>query len=227
MMHYVYVILNVVNYKVYVGQTYKPLNRWSSHKSEVKNGRLRFPIHKAMAKYEIENFQFSIVEVCETSEQVDLAEAYWIEQFDSRNSEMGYNLAVGGNVNRGWHHTEENKRKISAANLGKIMPPLSEERKQKISQQMMGRKITWADKISNTQRGKTFSEEHKKRLSEVRTGKYQGENSNQAKLTWDIVNKIRQDHATGSFSQRQLSKRYSVTQANIWNIVNNKTWIKK
>jgi len=248
---YIYSILNTVNYKVYIGQTGVPKNRWSAHKCEAKSKRLHYPIHRAIRKYGVDSFQFSIIEICDDNE-VDELEKFWIKEFDSRNSDMGYNLAVGGNVSSGWHHTEESKRKISESNMGKEMPSHTEEWKRYMSEIMTGRVITeeWKQKLSDSNKGKLRSNETRQRISEVKEGtthseetkqkmskakigkkkseemkkKISGENHYFSKLTWEIVREIRREYSSGKFTYAELAEKYNVDPSNIYYIVKNKSW---
>jgi hypothetical protein len=51
-----------------------------------------------------------------------------------------------------------------------------------------------------------------------------GERSHTAKLTWELVGKIRRLYSTGKYTQQQLADRFSVVISTISNIVNNKAW---
>lgn len=238
-MYYIYLIFNLINYKVYVGQTKDPKNRWSSHKTEVKYNRLRFPIHKALKKYGIENFQYNIVEVCENQNEIDDAEIKWIQELDSRNADMGYNLAIGGNVNRGWHHSEESKKKISKGNIGKTCPTHTDEWKQNMSNIMAGRIINdeWRKKLSKSNKGKIISEETKQKMSTSAMGRqasnktklkmsisHSGDKCHLSKLNWEDVNRIRNDYESKFLSIVQLAKIYDVSYQNIYSIIKYKTW---
>lgn len=150
-MFYIYTITNSINYKVYVGQTTVPKKRWASHKCEAKSDRAYLPIHRAIKKYGEKNFQFDLISAYQSQQEVDDTEVYWISFFDSQNNKSGYNLAVGGNSNSGWHHTEESKRKISESNMGKKMPPHTDDWRENMSIAMTGRKIKWSQKISEAQ----------------------------------------------------------------------------
>lgn len=245
-MYYVYTITNLVNYKIYVGQTTVPKNRWAAHKCESYSNRIRYPIHRAMKKYGIDKFHFSLIEVCDTPDQVDKAEIYWIKQFDSTNSASGYNLAIGGNVNRGWHHSELTKKKISESNTGVFHPKHTEEWKNQSSIRLTGRNVSkeTRQKMSSAQKGKSrwtdeqkaqmsidrkgilVSQETKNKMSASRKGKYTGENNSHSKLTWLSVTEIRIIYALGSISMANLAKKYKVSSVLISKIVNNKIWIK-
>lgn len=243
-LHFVYVITNTINYKVYVGQTIDPYNRWSAHRCQAKREVLQYAIYKAIRKYGIDSFQFCLIEICKSQSEADLSEIYWIDKFDSRNNESGYNLAVGGNVNTGWHHTEESKRKISQSQKGKIVV-ISEETKNKISAANMGHSVSdeTRKKISKGNKGISRTEETKILLSKIKTGTKLSEDTknkmsisqsnrqklsdgvcNLSKLTPNLVKQIRQEWSEKLLSQRKLAERYNVDRMTIWRIVNYKIW---
>ena len=85
----IYKIENNINHKVYIGQSRNIERRWQRHK--IADGD--YTIHKALQKYGIENFTFSILEECDVND-LDEREIYWIEYFDSYHK--GYNQTMGG-----------------------------------------------------------------------------------------------------------------------------------
>ena len=91
----IYKIENLINGKVYIGQSSNILKRWSTHKSfanSLVNSR-NTHLYNAIKKYGIENFSFEIIE--ETSiEDLNKREIYWIKYYNSY--EKGYNLTIGG-----------------------------------------------------------------------------------------------------------------------------------
>jgi len=71
--------------------------RWSQHVTQsrsTKNGRWHFP--NAIRKYGPQAFSHEVLEVCCDLSVANLAEECWIELFDTRNPEKGFNLAKGG-----------------------------------------------------------------------------------------------------------------------------------
>jgi group I intron endonuclease len=243
-MFYIYTILNVQNYKIYVGQTQNIKARWSAHKCEANADRLHYPLYRALRKYGFDNFQISMVEIAATSEEADLAEQKWIQKLKSRDPQMGYNLTSGGAVPRGWHHSEESKRKISESQKGKIVI-VSNETKVKMSISQMGHPVSLdtRQKISEANIGKTHTEMTRKKISEFQTGKKRSDEiktnmskaqikrqqsntiiSNLAKLTPDLVIQIQKEWQEGLMSQRKLGKKYGVHRMTIWRIVNDKIW---
>ena len=107
-MYYLYLITNGKNGKVYVGQTINPNKRWNDHKRLALKKPLQY-IHRAMAKYGIEDFTYEVIAVCKTQEDANETETTLIKQYDSRNKKKGYNLASGGSNGT---HTEDSIKKM-------------------------------------------------------------------------------------------------------------------
>ena len=132
----IYKITNILNNKVYIGQTVRPLNiRWSSHKhscfkSDRPNDK-NFRLYIAIRQDGIENFKIESIEELDTRDVkvLDEREKYWIKQYDSTNPEVGYNVDEGGHVIS--DKCRETKR------LMQIGVPLSESTKQKIREANM------------------------------------------------------------------------------------------
>lgn len=89
----IYKITNLVNGKVYVGQSTNIPTRWRRHRAEVNNPNNDYPLYRAMRKYGLENFSFEIIEEC-SKELLDSRERYWIKTLDSYYN--GYNQTSGG-----------------------------------------------------------------------------------------------------------------------------------
>lgn len=89
----IYKIQNLIDGKIYIGQSVHIQARFNQHKSEAKNGNTR-PLYNAIRKYGIENFSFEIIEEC-PKEKLNEREVYWIKKYNSFNN--GYNLTPGGN----------------------------------------------------------------------------------------------------------------------------------
>ena len=138
----VYKITNKINGKVYIGQTINAMQkRWRDH----KNSHKQHPLQNSMLKHGKENFSIEQIDSASSQEELNEKEAYWINFYDSRNSEKGYNLREAGShgsqsestkqklreAHLGMSHTEETKQRLSEVNKGKH---LSDETRLKISQ---------------------------------------------------------------------------------------------
>lgn len=97
MLGLIYIIKNIKNDKVYIGQTTCGLNyRWNQHlKSAMNNYEPTMVIYNAMRKYGIENFFISILEDNIEIEKLNEREKYWIDYYNSK-VPNGYNVREGG-----------------------------------------------------------------------------------------------------------------------------------
>lgn len=98
-MGYIYKIINLINLKIYIGQTVQPVKRrWRQHELSAQNTKRsdsNLPLHSAMRKYGIDAFKYEIIEKCRDTDIND-REVYWISFYDSTNPEKGYNVSLGG-----------------------------------------------------------------------------------------------------------------------------------
>jgi hypothetical protein len=99
----IYLTTNLVNNKVYVGQT------TTNDSSYIGSGRF---IKKAIEKYGKSNFlKIVLLSNIASLEELNLWEMFYINLFGSRNSKIGYNSRPGGSRSR-FNHTLEAIEKI-------------------------------------------------------------------------------------------------------------------
>lgn len=154
----IYKIFNIVNEKVYIGQSINIKARWKDHIHSLNRGDSRCTLlQRAWNKYGQDNFSFEILELC-SEDMLDDTETKYIDLYDSCNVHKGYNIETGGNQHK--HLSDETKRKIREAHLG---VKASDETRKKMSESRMGDK--------NPMYGQTHSNEAKRKISEARKGK--------------------------------------------------------
>lgn len=90
----VYKITSRLNGKVYVGQT-----RLLIEKRFLQHAKSDTPLGKAMRDCGLENFAIEIIEECETLEQAQRQEKFWIKALDCK-MPNGYNRSNGGEHGR-------------------------------------------------------------------------------------------------------------------------------
>lgn len=91
----VYLAKNKINGKMYVGYSSKGLDyRITIHKYKSKSRKLLF--HKAIVKYGISNFEWTILFESDSLEETKNMESYFILELNTI-SPFGYNLTSGGN----------------------------------------------------------------------------------------------------------------------------------
>lgn len=96
----IYKITNLINGKIYIGQSRNIKKRWQNHKCAAHNPNNKgynYPLYRAIRKYGIENFRFEIIESCFIEELND-REKYWISYYHSNDNDYGYNQDDGGNT---------------------------------------------------------------------------------------------------------------------------------
>lgn len=129
--------------KYYIGQTIRPKFRKNEHVSRAFNGS-ELPFHRAIRKYGIDSFGYSILcgitcSNTETlSEILNNLEQYYIIKYNSK-VPTGYNVTEGGEGNLGIVLSEETKYKMS---LSKIGHKCSTNTKKKISEWQVGKKLS-------------------------------------------------------------------------------------
>lgn len=110
----IYLATNIQNRKVYVGQTVCSL-QVRQHKHEY-NSRFEGDIGRfaaAIRKYGKHNFKWQILGECKSQKQLDKAEQWCIEFFQSTNKTYGYNMANGSVSSIGYKHSLDSIKKMS------------------------------------------------------------------------------------------------------------------
>lgn len=94
-MSYIYKITNVVNGKMYVGNTsYDIQKRWKEHCHDSHKARCKDrPLYAAMNEYGLENFEIAVIEKCNDDISCE-REQFWIDRLHT--FENGYNNTMGG-----------------------------------------------------------------------------------------------------------------------------------
>lgn len=85
----IYKIQNLINGKVYIGQSKNISSRWRQHRylAKIEDTYL----YRSMRKYGIENFSFEVIEECSLS-SLNVREEFWIHYYESTKPEKGYNI---------------------------------------------------------------------------------------------------------------------------------------
>jgi group I intron endonuclease len=119
----IYKTTNLINNKIYVGQSK------NDDKNYLGSGTY---IIKSIKKYGRSNFKKEILENCETPEQLNDKELYWINLLNSTDKKIGYNVRT---TIQGVYSEESRKNQIPKG-------PMSKETKQKISRALSKRPKT-------------------------------------------------------------------------------------
>ena len=131
---FIYLTTNLINNKKYIGQ----------HTGYLDDNYLGSGIllTQAIEKYGRENFSREIIEICNSQEELDLSEKYWIDYYNAIEDDNYYNLQEGGQGGDGWRayrkwaeqHPEElqEKYKLRGERLQQWVKDYPEENQQHI-----------------------------------------------------------------------------------------------
>lgn len=161
MKYEVYLITNIENGKVYVGQTKNGyLNRFHSHIKEALSEHYRkvTKLHSAIKHYGADKFKVELLEDNIDESQIDEREKYYISLYNSYNSDSGYNMTIGGQGIHGYTFTDEVKSKISKS---------SSEFWNNLKNNDGEKYIAFCKSRAEKQKGMIFSEEHRNKLSAI------------------------------------------------------------
>lgn len=138
----IYLVVNNITNKIYVGMTNESLNkRKSRHLLSVKYGS-KTHFHNSIRKHKIENFTWFIIDCANSKKELLEKEIRHIKNYNSL--KYGYNLTIGGESISGYKWTDEqksNQRKVQKESWERIKKQnrsfrWSIERKKKYKEQM-------------------------------------------------------------------------------------------
>ena len=206
----IYKVTNILNSKVYIGQTIRTLaHRKGQHKFRTQKGDRRDLFHTALLDEGFSTFTWEQIDTAENQAALDTKERKWITYYKSDNPQFGYNSKEGGST--GFHISEEHKRKIGDAQRGEknhnFGKKATEETRRKKSNTMMGNKHLL---------GHRHSDKTLKKMRESHRGK-------KAILSEATVRQIKIDLQNG-MRICDIVKKYNVGYSYIANIKNGHTW---
>lgn len=121
----IYLWVNLINNKKYVGQTQSFYNRMSQYKRGAFNKYMKH----AIDKYGIDNFDIIILERDVLLDKLDEREQYWIDYYQSYLDNNGYNICRFAGTTRGFRHTDESRNLMKKIAIQRFS---SEEEKLKV-----------------------------------------------------------------------------------------------
>lgn len=204
----IYMIINIINKKIYIGSTINLKERWKKHKQHLRNKKhINCYLQKSWEKYGEESFKFEILQQVTHAEHLISYEQVYMDYYKSYDKNIGYNIRIKADSNLGIKRNKDTRKKLSIIAKQRKM---SEETKLKIKNSLLGDKNHF------------YNKKHKEE-SKARMGA-KGENHFQSKLDWSKVREIRQLHKTGKYTNIQISKMYNIHNSQICRIIRNKIW---
>ena len=112
----IYVIKNSANNKVYVGQTWRSMERRFQVHLQNSTANHCIKLRRATKKYGADKFSIELLTFCHSQEMANYWETYFIHKFDS--IKHGYNVLESGFSRKGIKHTPQTKKKMSIVHSG-------------------------------------------------------------------------------------------------------------
>jgi len=192
----IYIITNLINKMVYIGQSRNIIQRWREHRSFLRGNVNRENSHlqNAWNKYGEENFEFKVLENC-IVENLNEKEIYYIAKYESNNRSKGYNNESGGNANKNVSIETRNKISKNHANV---------------------------NGINNPYYGKKHSKETREKIKKNHVN-FKGENHPRTDLTTENVLSIKNMLLDGK-PIKQIAKIFKINDQCVYRIRSGKTW---
>jgi group I intron endonuclease len=212
----IYKITSPAN-KIYIGQSRNFEKRMHFYKSVTCKSQTL--LYNSLKKYGFENHKIEIIHEC-SIEELDNLEIYYIDLYNSFNSDNGLNLKEGGGsnaklsdftkrklreINLGRKHTDKTKLKMKSSWIKRKLVPISKETKLKLSNAMMGNKNTLGYKTKD---------ETKKKLSLINIGKFTKKHTEEVKLKLSKIHKGKTISADTKLKMKQAKNRKIINTLN-------------
>jgi len=178
----IYKITNPVG-KIYIGCTIDWSRRLNEYQSLKVKGQSK--IYDSLLYHGVKNHFFEFIEEC-SSDNLYEREIIWITFYNS--VENGLNIRLGG---RNGNLTQNTKDKISEA--------------------LKGREITWR---VGRDKGHKYTEEQKQKMSKPRVNRWERDKI----VPTHTVEEIRTKYNTGKYTRSYLGREYNVSWGTIKNI---------
>jgi group I intron endonuclease len=250
----IYLVTNTVNGKRYVGQTVKPLHkRWLDHIRKSRLIATRMALHSAIRKYGSDSFTIQEIAKGTSLEDLNRLEIEYIRSLKTL-APNGYNLSQGGRkkltkyqckmISSGIRNSSKckamwKKRSGEGHALSKLSwDDIAEIRtaffKPEGSSSYLATKYgVTPENIMSIVHGNTWKksdwipskdEIEQASLMHLRNKVVRGEDHHNAKLTLEIVKKIRSHYLSGGYTTKQLAEMFSVDSNVIKLILKNRLW---
>ena len=164
----VYVIVNLVNGKTYVGKANNAQKRWTNHLSAARSKSPRSLIARAIRKHGSGNFRFDVLAHYPSEEEALRWEGWWISFFESNVSGKGYNLDAGGHG--GKTLTAETRARISDALRGRCKSAAHVANMSKAASSRAAPSAEVVERRAASNRGRQRTPEQKRRIAEAKKG---------------------------------------------------------
>ena len=234
----IYMVINLINNKKYIGQSKNIKKRFQSHHlvdyKNPNNCNYNTKFYQAIRKYGIENFQVEILQLCD-EEDMDNLEIYYIKKFDTFKN--GYNSTEGGQF---WspnvHSLEAELKRKETREKNKSLMSENHPRAKLTNQQVWDIRQRYIDgePIKNIYQDFKELYPNQQTFNRIVLGKTYVSVGNipnkeqirhtNARLTDVQVKEIRNSYKKGIISYKELGEKYNLSDSAIAAIVKRETY---
>lgn len=224
----IYKWTNVQNNKIYIGKSVDIARRLRNYRDEVKKNKQR-PIISAIRKYGFENFNFEIIEICDslTNQEILEREQYWINFYNSKDRNFGYNI-LDADDTPGENYSIGSKNNKARLNEEKVLNIREMIFLQNISPaevyKIYSTEISY-DAFCKAYRGNTWKNVDMSMIRDI-SSEVKRKGNRKAKLTKEDVKEIRKLAEQENWSISEIYDKFLgiCTRGTIKRIVNYETW---
>lgn len=223
----VYLITNILNNKVYIGKTSSDTDRrWKDHIRVAQDDSYKKQaIHKAIAKYGVDNFEFSVLKHFKSEDAAYKAEIKYIKKYKSYGTDAGYNETTGGTI------TGLIRRKLNSKIIKKLIKDYVND--EKSTSKSLSKKYNFPKPcVLDVLNGKSYK--NIKISDDIRyqvwlkIHRYIDYNINKPDCNFqkikseEIIN-IFNDFVCNHMSVKDISKKYNMREGNVYHILRRHT----
>ncbi|MDS7057079.1 NUMOD3 domain-containing DNA-binding protein [Klebsiella pneumoniae] len=136
----IYKATNLINGKIYIGQTTLELKeRKRGHIYDASIRKYISVFHRAIRKYGEDNFKWEVIDKASNSDELNQKETHWIDFFNTyldNDNSNGYNMTTGGGNYQRSEETKEKMRNNHADMKGENHPFYGKNHSDKTKQKM-------------------------------------------------------------------------------------------
>lgn len=169
----IYEIFCEANGKRYIGSAVNPQRRYYKHVNFLRRGQhFNSHLQNAWNKYGEDTFAFTLIEQVDNEENLIKQEQYWMDLFQSHETNVGFNKCPTAGSLLGFQHSVETRKKYSIARKGRVFSAESRKRmsnaaKEKWNSKKYRKKMSDANKGNNNPMyGKPVSKSTRRKRSE-------------------------------------------------------------
>lgn len=134
----IYCIINIINHKRYIGASKNVKSRMEHHRVILKSGNgVNWYLQKEYDQFGKDKFEYIILEEC-AKENLYSRELYFINYYQTNNTNYGYNLSTKNIGALEYEHPPDITQRISSALIGIKGRKVSKEERESTSRKLQG-----------------------------------------------------------------------------------------